>query len=41
VVGVPLQEQYIQGAMLRNFYAKYGIGDGDIFRVAVTGLEGQ
>lgn len=39
VAGVPVQEQYIQGAMLRNFYAKYGIGDGGIFRVVVTGLE--
>jgi RHS repeat-associated protein len=41
VQGVPLQEQYIQGGLLRSFYAKYGIGDGDLFRVVVTGLEGE
>ncbi len=40
VAGVPLQEQFIQGALLRNFYAKYGIGEGDPFQVIVTGLEG-
>jgi RHS repeat-associated protein len=40
VAGVPLQEQFIQGALLRNFYAKYGIGEGDPFQVTVNGLEG-
>lgn len=39
VAGVPLNEQFIQGAVIRNFYAKFGIGDGDPFRVFVTGLE--
>jgi hypothetical protein len=39
VQGVPLKEQRIQGGVLSRFYAKYGIGDGDRFRVIVTGLE--
>ncbi|HEY6289997.1 MAG TPA: NucA/NucB deoxyribonuclease domain-containing protein [Terriglobia bacterium] len=39
VAGVPLNEQYIQGAVIRNFYAKFGIGEGDPFQVIVTGLE--
>lgn len=40
VAGVPLQEQFIQGGALRAFYAKYGIGEGDPFRVVVVGLGG-
>lgn len=39
VAGVPLQEQRIQGRVLSRFYQKYGIGDGDQFGVAVTGLD--
>jgi hypothetical protein len=39
VAGVPLAEQRIQGGVLSRFYQKYGIGDGDPFRVVVTGLE--
>jgi hypothetical protein len=35
VRGVPIEEQRIQGAVLKNFYTKYGIHDGDIFRVVV------
>jgi hypothetical protein len=38
VSGVPLPEQRIQGGVMASFYAKYGIGDGDMFRVVVTGL---
>jgi Deoxyribonuclease NucA/NucB len=39
VEGVPLSEQRIQGGVLSRFYAKYGISEGDAFRVIVTGLE--
>jgi RHS repeat-associated protein len=39
IESVPLQEQFIQGALLNNFYAKYQIGHGDMFRVIVTGLK--
>jgi len=39
VAGVPLQEQFVQGGLLRAFYTKYGIGEGDPFQVVVTGLE--
>jgi len=38
VQGVPLAEQRIQGGMLARFYAQHGIGEGDPFRVIVTGL---
>lgn len=37
VAGVPLSEQRIQGGVLSQFYRKNGIGDGDPFRVIVTG----
>lgn len=39
VAGVPIGEQRIQGGVLSSFYQKYGIGEGDFFRVIVSGLE--
>lgn len=39
VEGVPIGEQRIQGGVLSSFYQKYAIGDGDLFRVVVRGLE--
>lgn len=35
VAGVPLAEQRIQGGILSQFYRKFGIGQGDPFRVTV------
>ncbi|WP_344071184.1 NucA/NucB deoxyribonuclease domain-containing protein, partial [Prauserella alba] len=39
VAGVPIGEQRIQGGVLSRFYRKYSIGEGDLFRVIVRGLE--
>jgi hypothetical protein len=39
VASVPLWEQRIQGGVMSRFYATHGIGDGDPFRVIVTGLK--
>jgi hypothetical protein len=36
---VPLPEQRIQGGILRQFYGRNGIGQGDPFEVVVEGLE--
>ena len=36
IEGVPLVEQRIQGGVLSSFYQKFGIGQGDPFRVSVN-----
>jgi hypothetical protein len=38
-VGISVREQRIQGGVMSRFYATHGIGDGDPFRVIVTGLK--
>ena len=36
---VPTVEQHIQGGVMQQFYTRFGVGQGDPFRVVVSGLE--